>query len=176
MDIFVFVFDSIVQGKLKDRIIWPIKGLPGNRIFLDIAQKDKDERITKEMAQNVYKDIYEEIKATKDKKKVAKMQNGSWYRIYQKYENQAQVYISQRDYLLLRDMTIMTLWIGVIHFLLSWFLKRSVPIELIKMLVAEFLLLWIAARVKGERFTYNVIAKDVAKYYEENKTGAVILK
>lgn len=104
------------------------------------------------------------------------MQNGSWYRIYQKYENQAQVYISQRDYLLLRDMTIMTLWIGVIHFLLSWFLKRSVPIELIKMLVAEFLLLWIAARVKGERFTYNVIAKDVAKYYEENKTGAVILK
>lgn len=174
--IFVFVFDSIVQGKLKDRIIWPIKGLPGNRIFLDIAQKDKDERITKEMAQNVYKDIYEEIKATKDKKKVAKMQNGSWYRIYQKYENQAQVYISQRDYLLFRDMTIMTLWIGVIHFLLSWFLKRSVPIELIKMLVAEFLLLWIAARVKGERFTYNVIAKDVAKYYEENKTGAVILK
>ena len=62
--IFVFVFDSIVQGKLKDRIIWPIKGLPGNRIFLDIAQKDKDERITKEMAQNVYKDIYEEIKTS----------------------------------------------------------------------------------------------------------------
>lgn len=70
--IFVFVFDSIVQGKLKDRIIWPIKGLPGNRIFLDIAQKDKDERITKEMAQNVYKDIYEEIKELKIRKRLQK--------------------------------------------------------------------------------------------------------
>lgn len=39
--IFVFCFDSILQGRLKDKGIWPIKGLPGNTIFLDIDKTIK---------------------------------------------------------------------------------------------------------------------------------------
>lgn len=172
--IFTFVFDSVVQGKIKEKIIWPIKGLPGSRVFSDISQKDKDERFTKEMAKTKYKNIYEQIEETKDKKKIARMQNENWFRIYQKYENQAQVYISQRDYLLLRDMTIMTLWIVVMNFLLYWCLKKNLPIELIEMLITEFVILWIATRIKGERFIYNVIAKDLAEHHEENGKGAVV--
>ena len=35
------LFDSILQGRLKDKVIWPIKGLPGNTIFLDIDKTIK---------------------------------------------------------------------------------------------------------------------------------------
>ena len=41
--IFVFCFDSILQGRLKDKVIWPIKGLPGNTIFLDIVFLSKQQ-------------------------------------------------------------------------------------------------------------------------------------
>ena len=50
--IFVFCFDSILQGRLKDKVIWPIKGLPGNTIFLDIDKNNKDERFSKQTARN----------------------------------------------------------------------------------------------------------------------------
>ena len=51
--IFVFCFDSILQGRLKDKVIWPIKGLPGNTIFLDIDKNNKDERFSKQTARKV---------------------------------------------------------------------------------------------------------------------------
>ena len=92
--IFVFCFDSILQGRLKDKVIWPIKGLPGNTIFLDIDKNNKDERFSKQTARKVYEKLYTQIDSCKDKKECEKIQNQYWYAIYQKYESQAQIYLS----------------------------------------------------------------------------------
>ena len=172
--IFVFCFDSILQGRLKNKVIWPIKGLPENTIFLDIDKNNKDERFSKQTARKVYEKLYTQIDSCKDKKKCEKIQNQYWYAIYQKYESQAQIYMAQRDFLLLRDMTIMMLWIGFMYVFLSWYIKRLLSCKLITVFIIEFILMWIGARVKGNRFAYNVIAKDLAKYYNEHNSKSLI--
>ncbi len=167
--IFVFIFDAIIPGRIKDKIVWPIADLPGNRIFINIRQHNKDERFTTRRAVNVYSDLYQQLDTEKDKKRCAKIQNEFWYMLYQKYEKQAQVYISQRDFLLCRDMTAMMLWIFGGDVLLCLYLGDGMSsYKLWFILVAEFFIVWIAARVKGERFVYNVIAKDLSRNGAEN--------
>ena len=68
----------------------------------------RDRRFSKQTARKVYEKLYTQIDSCKDKKECEKIQNQYWYAIYQKYESQAQIYMAQRDFLLLRDMTIMT--------------------------------------------------------------------
>lgn len=167
--IYVFIFDAIIPGKIKERIIWPIVGLPGNRIFTIIRQHNKDDRFTTHTALKVYSGLYQQIDAEKDKKECANIQNEFWYVLYQKYEGHAQVYASQRDFLLCRDMTAMMLWIFIGEILLSWYLKAGVLYKLWIVFAIEFFLVWFAARVKGERFVYNVIAKDLARVRAENE-------
>ena len=82
--------------------------------------------------------------------------------------------MAQRDFLLLRDMTIMMLWIGFMYVFLSWYIKRPLSCKLITVFIIEFMLMWIGARVKGNRFAYNVIAKDFAKYYNEHNSKSLI--
>lgn len=77
-------------------------------------------------------------------------------------------------FLLLRDMTIMMLWIGFMYVFLSWYIKRPLSCKLITVFIIEFMLMWIGARVKGNRFAYNVIAKDLAKYYNEHNSKSLI--
>ena len=167
--IFVFIFDAIIPGKIKDRIIWPIVGLPGNRIFTNIRQHNKDNRFTTQTALKEYSDLYQQIDAEKDKKERAKIQNEFWYVLYQKYEKHAQVYTSQRDFLLCRDMTAMLLWIFIGAMLLSWYLKAGILNKLWIVFAVEFFLVWIAARVKGKGFAYNVIAKDLTRIRADNE-------
>ena len=127
-------------------------------------------RFSKQTARKVYEKLYTQIDSCKDKKECEKIQNQYWYAIYQKYESQAQIYMAQRDFLLLRDMTIMMLWIGFMYVFLSWYIKRPLSCKLITVFIIEFMLMWIGARVKGNRFAYNVIAKDLAKYYNEHNS------
>lgn len=96
--IFVFCFDSILQGRLKDKVIWPIKGLPGNTIFLDIDKNNKDERFSKQTARKVYEKLYTQIDSCKDKKRNAKNPEPILVRDISKYESQAQIYMAQRDF------------------------------------------------------------------------------
>lgn len=82
--------------------------------------------------------------------------------------------MAQRDFLLLRDMTIMMLWMGFMYVFLSWYIKRPLSCKLIAAFMIEFMLVWIGARVKGNRFAYNVIAKDLAEYYNEHSSKSLI--
>ena len=163
--IYIFILDSIIPGEFKDKIIWPIRRLPGNWIFMDIKNNNKDERFTTEMALKMYSDLYQQIEVEKDKKKRAKIQNEFWYKLYQKYESRAQVFVSQRDFLLCRDMAVLMVWVFVGAVALSLY-RGGISCKLWSVLVVEFFVIWIAARVKGERFAYNVIAKDLASFKE----------
>lgn len=160
--IFVFIFDSIISGECKDKIVWMHKNLPGRRIFTEIRENSKDSRFTSEDAKIAYADVYQRIDNEKDTKKKADIQNDKWYQLYQKYEDEAQVSTVHRDYLLCRDMSLMMIWILVGYFVLSWYLRQVLSWKLMLTFLVEFIIIWIAARIKGERFVYNVIAKDLA--------------
>lgn len=170
--IFVFVLDTIVTSDFKYRVAWPIAGLPGNRIFTEIRENNRDDRFTTELALEAYSSVYKMIDAEKDRKKCAKIQNSNWYKLYQKYESVAQVAISQRDFLLCRDMMVMMIWIIIGFMFLSCYLGQGVSCKLVTVLIIEFLALWRATRVKGRRFAYNVIAKDLAGYNRNPDIGA----
>lgn len=172
--IFVFCLDSIVSADFKYRVAWPLAGLPGNRIFTEIRENNRDDRFTTELALEAYSSVYKMIDAEKDKKKRARIQNSSWYKMYQKYESEVQVAISQRDFLLCRDMMGMMIWMLIGFLFLSCYLGQGVSCKLIIVLTIEFFALRRATRVKGRRFTYNVIAKDIAGYSREAKSHSVI--
>ena len=172
--IFVFVIDSIFPGKNKDNFVWLIAGLPGKRIFTEIKEHNRDDRFTTKTALIAYDLVYKRIDSEKDENERAKIQNEYWYRLYQKYENHAQVYISQRDYLLCRDMTVMMLWIILGYVFLSMHNNMYISCNLIIILLIEFLVVWISAVFKGERFSYNVLAKDLANYNAEEKHSIIV--
>ena len=173
--IFAFVLDSIIPGRIKERIIWPVCGLPGRRIFTDIRDKNRDDRFILEDALQAYEKVYKEIDKNNDKEQCGNIQNAAWYKIYQKYETHAQVYVSHRDFLLCRDMATLVVWVFVGTLLLYGYTGKDISSKLIIFMVVEFIILWIAAKVKGKSFVYNVIAKDLAIYSKENQQSKILL-
>lgn len=171
--IYIFIIDSLISEKIKDKLIWLVTGLPGNTIFTAIKENNRDKRFTTKMALSVYANLYEKLDSESDVKRASKLQNEFWYKLYQKYEKEAQVYISQRDYLLCRDMTVLMLWILIGSSLFSFVIPWEISFKVWILLCMEFFVLWISSRVKGRRFAYNVVAKDLASYgsvveYQEN--------
>ena len=158
--IFVFLTDSVVPGDIKDKIIWFIGGKPGGHIFTDIETRLKDDRFTKEIALKQYAEIYKEIKKTDDPKRI---QNSAWYGVYKTHEKHAQVCVSQRDFLLCRDICTMTPLILIGYLCLQWYRHHSLSYVLMGILIMEFIVMWFIARSKGKRFAYNVIAIDIAQ-------------
>lgn len=174
--IFVFVADSIVPGSTKDKIIWFIGGKPGEHIFADIYEKHKDNRYTKEQAQRQYSDIYQKIKGKDRKdKETRNLQNATWYGIYKTHETHAQVIISQRDFLLCRDMCIMAPLILVGYLCLQWYRNQNLSWAMVGLPIVQFIVLWLTARSKGKRFAYNVIAVDIAKNKKEEKKSNLVV-
>lgn len=158
---YIFIMDSIAPSSIKDRIIYPIKGKPGNRIFEEIQLKDNDDRFSAKMAEDRYHDVYQKLKNYENVKDKAKEQNSAWFELYQKYEKYSQVFISQRDFLLFRDMTAIMPWILIAVIVISFYLKRSINYWMLVFILVETFLVWLCARSKGWRFAYNVIAKDL---------------
>lgn len=174
--IFIFLADSIVPGEWKNKIIW-IKFLkPGNSIFTRIRAHNKDSRFTCEKAKEVYKDIYSEIdKKDKSKKNIENIENSSWYKIYKKHESNAQVSVSQRDFLLCRDMFVMTIFVVVGYVCLQIHLNQNISLKMLGIFGIEFLICWISAVIKSWRFAYNVIAIDIAKYEKKEEPSKIIV-
>ena len=175
--IFVFLADSLVPGNIKDKIIWNISGKPGEHIFTDIGEKLRDNRFTKEQANIQYENIYKAIKGKGKKSiEVRNIQNSAWYRVYKTHESHAQVSVSQRDYLLCRDMCVMTPLMMVGYLFLQWYRHLNVSCEMILLLAVECILLLLIARNKGRRFAYNVIAIDISKNMKEEKKSEIVIE
>ena len=160
--IYVFLADSIVPAEWKNKLIWMVKGKPGETIFTSIRKKNRDYRFSSEQADILYKKVYTSISNVDDKKK-KEIENIAWYRIYKKHEEHPQVIISHRDFLLCRDMCIMTLLIEIGYVCLQIYLKQPISWKMILILVFEFVSCWIAAYNKSKTFAYNVIALDISK-------------
>lgn len=72
------------------------------------------------------------------------------------------VEVSNRDYLLCRDIYISTFFMILLYFLLSSLLKIiSLDIRYLIYLFCMLVITNVGAKQKGKRFVYNVIALDI---------------
>ena len=162
--IYVFILDSFIPSKLKDFIVYFPCGRPGDKIFEKIREKEIDPRFTHEDAMTKYQDIYKELDLISDRKKKHVFQNSKWYGIYQSIEENPTVTLAQKDFLLNRDMCIITVVILILYVLISRISKiYTIKGGALMWMFVEILLTNIAAKGKAERFALNVIAKDIHK-------------
>lgn len=93
-----------------------------------------------------------------------KYENANWYKIYDECKDEAKVFTANQDYLLCRDMNIITIWLLVAYIIAVFLMKILVfSWNVILFLVLEYIATNIAMRVKGKRLAYNVIAVDILK-------------
>ena len=163
--IYVFILDSFIPSKLKDFVVYFPCGRPGDKIFEKIRKKGIDPRFTQEDAMTKYQDIYKELDLISDRKKKHVFQNSRWYEIYQSIEENPTVTLAQKDFLLNRDMCIITVVILILYVLISRISKiYTIKGGALLWMLVEILLTNIAAKAKAKRFALNVIAKDIYKY------------
>lgn len=161
--VYTYIIDSFIPANLKDGIIYFLFGRPGDTVFSDIRNNNKDSRFTKEQAMSLYDEIYKRMNAlVSDKKALKNFENSSWFKIYRKHQSDGSVETAQKDFLLNRDMCIMTLIILGIYILLVLFGVFACSCKIITILLAQVLLIYIAANLKAMRFVNNVIANDVS--------------
>lgn len=157
---YVFIFDAIIPGSWKDLICNLHRPLAGEIIFEEIKGKLNDKRFTKEDALQKYANIYEKLDNLTGKEK-RKASNSAWYSIYLKHENKPKIFISQRDYLLCRDLCVSTLYICILYFVLCVFSIITFDYKIMIFFITELIITNFAMRSKQKRFIYNVIAMDM---------------
>jgi hypothetical protein len=156
--IYGFLMDSLIAGDVKFKIAYLIWGkMPSYKIYDWIITKH-DCRFTIEMAKSKYSDIYKNLEVSNN----GEFQSAEWNKLYRKYQNRNQVYTANRDFLLCRDIFIMSLMIMIIYIVLSKGLKMmDVCSDYMIFILAELILSNIAMRSKGKRLAFNVIAEDL---------------
>lgn len=165
--IYTFILDSIIPGDYKQKLAYFFVGkMPGYTIFSDMKKKLRDDRFTKESILDKYKKIYE--KMPNDKKEKMQFENAEWYKIYQAYKNESKIFVANRDFLLCRDMNVITIWLLVLYVTFTlWFNIITFSWNNIIFLFVEIFLTNIAMRGKARRLAYNVISEDITKLNEE---------
>ena len=156
---YVFVLDSVLSGWIKFKIAYfGIGRLPGCTIFSKIKEKDDDPRFDHEDVMKCYEQIYLNM----PEKNKRKYENVHWNKIYLKDEKEDKVKTVQRNFLLCRDLFIMTLFLCIIYFILIVGCEIGVlRYEVLIVLMVELLATNIAMREQGIEFAYMVIALDV---------------
>lgn len=152
--------DAIISSNYKMKICYfPSGRIPGETIFSDMKIKVHDKRFTKENVLKKYKYIYDAM-PEKDKNIY---ENSNWYKIYNKYKNEESILTANRDFLLCRDMNVITIWLFIIYIVTVFVIKAlSFSWYVILAILVELVVTNIAMRLKGRRLTYNVIAIDIS--------------
>lgn len=160
---YVLIADSIVPSKIKDAIVYLPCGAPGSRIFSIIRNKKGDKRFSSEEARNQYSDIYKKIDEIGEKTNQSKeIQNTEWYAIYRQHADEGSICTAQQDFLMVRDMSSMTILIILLYLFISLSTDYLLfSCKMIVTLLSEFLITWIAAKSKAMTFALNVIANDI---------------
>lgn len=160
--IYVFLLESLIPGDIKQKVAYfHIGKLPGYTIFTKMKQNNKDDRFTHADIVKKYASIYSNMPVGKKEK--GKYENAQWYKIYNNYKNESKILIANRDFLLSRDLTIITIMLIIIYFILIGlkiivFSKTIVTVMLIELIVSN-----ISMRGKATRLAYNVISEDIYK-------------
>lgn len=161
--LFTYLSDAMISSYFKDKIIYlfGIIKKPGEWIFSNIKHNCKDDRIYSEKANQKYKDIY--LNMPKEKNKRKKYENSEWYAIYSNYRNETMIEISNREYLMTRDLVFVTISMLIIYIALCVLNIFYWSFTFIIILLILLIINTISANIKAKRFVYNVIAIDLTK-------------
>jgi hypothetical protein len=155
------IADSLFSAEFKILLICGRS--PGEIIFTRIQNKNIDKRFTSKDVQEIYSNIYK----SKPKKKKDKYfyENTEWYKIYSKYRDVSIIMVSNRDFLLCRDIYFSTIISIIIYFGLTLVIKVIVlDWRYISYLLLMLIITNIGTRNKSNRLVNNVIALDIANY------------
>lgn len=160
--IYVFLLDSMIPGDIKQKIAYfHIGKLPGYTIFTKMKEGEKDDRFTQVDVMKKYSQIYTNM--PENKKEREKYENAQWYKMYKDCRNENKILIANRDFLLCRDITIFTMMLLILYFILTS-LKIIVFSKIIVIImVVELIVSNISMRGKARRLAYNVISEDIYK-------------
>ena len=160
--IYVFLLDSMIPGDIKQKIAYfHIGKLPGYTIFTKMKEGEKDDRFTQSDVMKKYSQIYTNMPV--NKKEREKYENAQWYKMYKDCRNENKILIANRDFLLCRDITIITMMLLILYFILTS-LKIIVFSKIIAIIiVVELIVSNISMRGKARRLAYNVISEDIYK-------------
>ncbi|MDB8793196.1 hypothetical protein PN290_08825 [Romboutsia sp. 1001216sp1] len=166
MSIITFLLDSMYSSGIKSKFL-NLCGLisqPGESVFSNIFNDThKDNRINRIDASTEYIEIKNRI-ANLDEKSRKKYENSQWYKIYHKYRNEDMIFISNRDYLLCRDLYISSINIIVMYLIFSQIFRMidfSIMYFISILIIA--IISNISAQSKSKRMVYNVIAYDLSE-------------
>ena len=168
LSIYVFITNSILPGDTKFAICYlGITKMPGFTIFADAQEnnwkhrKALDGRYTAEEVKAKYAQVYANLENEKDADKRKELQNTYWFKIYRKHQTEPAIYTANRDFLLCRDICIMTLWLLLAY--LGTCMLSVLPFshKLVKFFLIEFALTVLAVHGKGGRLARNVLAADI---------------
>lgn len=163
--IYVFIVDSLIPGDKKFEICYlGYMKMPGFTIFIDAQDGKKkalDGRYTAEDVKTTYVDIYTSLEQATNMEQKKELQNTYWYHIYRLHETEPAIYTANRDFLLCRDICIMTVWLLLAYWGACAMSVLSFSCELTAFFVVEFVFAFFAVRGKGARLARNVLAADI---------------
>lgn len=105
-----------------------------------------------------------------------KEQNAKWFKLYKLVETVTEVAATQKDFLLYRDMAVLSLLLvgPTVAALLLWGAHVAAVWTAAAILLVQYLLTAVSARHAGERFVCNVLALHSARKITAQKSPAVI--
>lgn len=158
--IFAFLTDALFSSNTKMRLLYLGGRLPGETIFTSLRSENKDLRFTTDHLVEKYKEIYAGMPSNMDER--YRYENEQWYNIYNRHRDVDMIFVSNRDYLLCRDLYIATIVIFVCY-LISCVCTPVFYLNIKSIVYSIFMIIItnISARVKGQRFVINVVAYDL---------------
>jgi len=160
-----FVADSLFSSRIKDLLIFG--HLPGEKIFSKIKDTTIDNRFSSEDALKKYSQVYESMPKTKKDKYT--YENVEWYKIYNKHREVTMIMLSNRDFLLCRDIYFSTIIIIIIYLFLSIIFKIIIfDLRYLCYLFVMLIISNIGTRNRAMRFVCNVITYDITNNTTNN--------
>lgn len=160
--IYVFLLDSMIPGDTKQKIAYfHIGKLPGYTIFTKMKQSVRDNRFTQSDVMKKYNQIYANMPT--DRKEREKYENAQWYKLYKDCKNESKILTANRDFLLCRDITIITLMLLIIYLILVGLKIMVFSKIIVEIIGGELIVSNVSMRGKARRLAYNVISEDIYK-------------
>lgn len=164
LPVVVLLIVNVLPYNVKAVLVYwkPLGWLPGSEAFTKYGPAD--ERI----------DMVSLKKHVGELPTEPREQNSKWFNLYKLVENQTEVAAAQKDFLMYRDMAVISLplialvplglWLAGIDPSVLWFAAA--------LFVVQYLLAAVSARHSGIRFVSNVLAIHSAKMMTASKTSA----
>jgi hypothetical protein len=164
--VFTFLADSLFPSGLKEKLVF--YRMPGETIFSKLKTKNIDKRFTGEQAKEIYKFVYDNLPENKEERYI--YENSEWYKIYNKHRDKMMIKISNRDFLLCRDIYFTTIVTIILYLVLVFMFKAIIfDCKYIGYLICMLVISNIGTRNKAKRFAYSVISYDITN--QKNMEG-----